>query len=154
VLFGGKMPLIKIKANKLARKKVKRLGRGSSSGKGRTCGRGGKGQTARAGYNIPTGFEGGQMPLYRRLPKRGFKNPFKDEIQIINISNLNIFENNTEINKNLLLEKGLIKDLNKKVKLLGKGELKVSGLKVEIDFCSKKAKESIEKNNGKVKLVS
>ena len=105
-------------------RKKKRVGRGDGSGHGNTCGRGQKGQKARSGGQVKPYFEGGQMPLYRRLPKRGFKNIFKEEFAIINIRDLvKKFRENEEVTPEKLLEVGLIKKKNKRIKLLGDGDI-------------------------------
>jgi len=131
-----------------------RVGRGIGSGKGKTSGRGVKGQKSRSGVAIKS-FEGGQMPLYRRLPKRGFKKINKKNIAIINLVNLGFFLKNKkikaedEINKDYLIKKGLIRKKCDKLKILGKGDLK-SKLKISTDFISESAKSKIEKAGGSV----
>ncbi len=135
-----------------AKKNRKRLGCGSGTGQGGTSGRGHKGQKSRSGSSIPAWFEGGQMPLQRRLPKRGFTNIFRVERQIVNVRNLDRFEANAEVNVEALLDKGIIKNLKRPVKLLGEGELN-KPLKVIVHACSKKAKEIVEKAGGEVQIV-
>jgi large subunit ribosomal protein L15 len=135
-----------------SKKRRKRLGCGSGSGVGGTSGRGHKGQKARSGTSIPSWFEGGQMPLQRRLPKRGFTNIFRVERQIVNVRALDKFDANAEVNAETLLDKGIIKNLNRPVKLLGEGELN-KPLKVIVHACSKKAKEIVEKAGGEVQIV-
>ena len=130
----------------------KRLGCGPGSGLGKTSGRGHKGQKSRSGSSIPAWFEGGQMPLQRRLPKRGFTNIFRVERQIVNVRDLEKFDANAEINAEALLDKGIIKNLKRPVKLLGEGELN-KPLKVIVHACSKKAKEIVEKAGGEVQIV-
>ena len=130
----------------------KRLGCGPGSGLGKTSGRGHKGQKSRSGSSIPAWFEGGQMPLQRRLPKRGFTNIFRVERQIVNVRDLEKFDANAEINVEALLDKGIIKNLKRPVKLLGEGELN-KPLKVIVHACSKKAKEIVEKAGGEVQIV-
>jgi large subunit ribosomal protein L15 len=130
----------------------KRLGCGPGSGLGKTSGRGHKGQKSRSGSSIPAWFEGGQMPLQRRLPKRGFTNIFRVERQILNIRDLEKFDANAEVNVEALLDKGIIKNLKRPVKLLGEGELN-KPLKVIVHACSKKAKEIVEKAGGEVQIV-
>jgi large subunit ribosomal protein L15 len=125
-----------------SRKKRKRVGRGPGSGLGKTAGRGGKGQTARAGGSIPRGFEGGQMPLQRRLPKRGFKNPFRKEWVVVNLGRLDIFENDAVVDIAALINKGLIRDVGEGVKILGKGELKKK-LKIRVHAISEGALEKL-----------
>jgi len=123
-----------------SKKKKKRVGRGTSSGFGKTCGRGHKGQKSRSGGTKGLRFEGGQTPLYRRLPKRGFKNyPFKKVYTVLNVSDLNGYEG--EVNKEILKVSGLLK-------ILGNGELTRS-LTIRADKFSKSAKEKIEKAGGK-----
>ena len=124
--------------------KKKRLGRGPGSGLGKTAARGGKGQTARKGGGIRFGFEGGQTPLYRRLPKRGFTNPFRVEYNVINISILEKFDAGTKVTPELLKEKGLLRNPANPVKVLGNGELKKK-LVVAVQKVSASAKVAIEK---------
>lgn len=117
------MRLHDLKPAKGQTKSKKRVGRGPGSGLGTTAGRGMNGQNSRSGGGVRPGFEGGQMPLFRRIPKRGFKNYFKKDWVIVNVSDLNRFENGTEITPELLLESGLIKKTGYGVKVLGDGEL-------------------------------
>lgn len=131
-------------------KKNKRLGRGIGSGLGKTSGKGHKGQKARKGGGIAPGFEGGQTPLYRRLPKRGFTNTsFKTVWNIINLSQLNVFDNGTEVTVELLSEKGLLHSSRNPVKILGNGSLE-KNLTVKVQKLSNSAKSAIEKAGGKV----
>lgn len=134
-------------------KRRKRVGRGSGSGHGKTSTRGHKGQRARSGAKSSPyrGFEGGQMPLSRRIPKKGFRNIFRREYNIINISSLNRLEPNTEVTKELLLANGVIRKRNLPVKLLGKGEIEIA-LTIVVEKASKSALEKIEKAGGKVKI--
>ncbi|KIE05842.1 50S ribosomal protein L15 [Candidatus Jidaibacter acanthamoeba] len=140
-----------------ARRKSKRLGRGIGSGKGKTCARGGKGQTARSGVAL-AGFEGGQMPLYRRLPKRGF-NSLHDKYFAVNFDDLEKLVEKNAIDPNnvtldALRKAGLVKGKSSlKVKLLGDGELK-NKFNIEVDAVSKSAEEILTKAGGKVVLVS
>ena len=136
-----------------ANKKRKILGRGSSSGWGKTAGKGHKGQKARSGGKVYAGFEGGQMPLYRRLAKRGFSNyPFSKVFNVINLSVIEKkFDNGETVNHSSLHEKGLLKKTDSLVKVLGSGEL-TKKLSFEIDAISSSAKEKIEKLGGSVKL--
>ena len=142
--------------NKSSRSK-KRLGRGIGSSKGKTCGRGHKGQKSRSGVAIKS-FEGGQMPLYRRLPKRGFKSIKNKGIALMNLSriqeiiNKNKISLNTKINLQNLQKSNLINNKYKKLKLLGSGDIKEK-FDFEVDFISKSAKEKIEKSGGKVTLI-
>jgi large subunit ribosomal protein L15 len=135
-----------------AKKKNKRIGCGPGSGHGKTSCRGHKGQKSRSGSSTPAWFEGGQMPLQRRLPKRGFTNIFRVERQAVNVRDLYKFEANAEVNAETLLDKGIIKNLNRPVKLLGEGELN-KPLKVTVHGCSKNAKEIVEKAGGEVQIV-
>lgn len=129
--------------------KVKRLGRGIGSGLGKTSARGGKGQTARKGGGIRAGFEGGQMPLYRRLPKRGFTNLFANRFNVVNVSALNRFEAGATVDLAALKKAGLIRFDNLPVKLLGKGKLEKK-LTVVVSKASASAKQAVEKSGGKV----
>lgn len=139
-----------LKSNKGARKRRKVVGRGNGSGHGTYSTRGGKGQTARTGSKKSPGFEGGQTPLYRKMPKlKGFKNINRVHFQVVNIENLNIFEENEEVSVVKLFEKKLISNKNKPVKILGDGEL-TKKLTVKVDRVSVSAKEKIEKAKGTV----
>ncbi|NLX61425.1 MAG: 50S ribosomal protein L15 [Tissierellia bacterium] len=132
----------------------KRVGRGTGSGLGKTSGRGHKGQKARSGGGVRPGFEGGQMPLYRRLPKRGFTNIFAKEYAILNVEDLNRFDDNTEVTPELLIETGVInprKDIDG-IKILGNGELSKK-LTVKAHKFSKQAIEKIEAAGGKVEVI-
>src|SRR4051794_5563294 len=135
-----------------ARHRVKRLGCGESSGHGKTSGKGHKGQKARSGGSIRLGFEGGQMPLIRRLPKRGFNNAaFHKTYAVINLSDLNDFKAGTTVNEQLLRESKLVRGTVAGIKILGDGELK-HGLTIEADKVSTSAREKIEKAGGRVTL--
>ena len=135
-----------------SRHRVKRLGCGESSGHGKTSGKGSKGQKARSGGSIRLGFEGGQMPLIRRLPKRGFNNAaFHKRYAVVNVSDLNAFEAGTVVNEQLLRESNLVRGHFAGVKILGEGELK-HDLKVQVDKISTIAREKIEKAGGTVTL--
>ncbi len=131
---------------------VKRVGRGIGSGTGKTSGKGHKGQNARSGGGVRPGFEGGQMPIYRRLPKRGFKNIFAKQYVTINIEALEAFEDGTEVTEALLLEKGIVKKTLDGVKLLGRGEL-TKKLTVKVTKYTESAKEKIEKAGGKAEVM-
>lgn len=135
-------------------KSRKRLGRGTGSGLGKTSGKGHKGQNARSGGGVRPGFEGGQMPLFRRLPKRGFTNIFKKEIGTINLDDLNRFEEGTVVTPELLFENGLIKRSRSKdgIKILGNGDLNVK-LTVRAQHFSKSAIDKIESTGGKVEVI-
>ncbi len=137
-----------------SRKSVKRLGRGTGSGLGKTSGKGHKGQWARSGGGVRPGFEGGQMPLTRRLPKRGFNNRFRKVYAIVNVEMLANFEANAVVDFDILCEAGLIKEVKNAVglKVLGNGELNVA-LTVKADKFSAQAKEAIEKAGGTAELV-
>jgi len=131
----------------------KRIGRGPASGQGKTAGKGHKGQLARAGRGMRAGFEGGQMPLQRRLPKRGFNNIFRKEIAIVNVKALNeAFDNGAVVTIDELVAKGLVKDQLDGVKVLGNGELSKS-LTVKANFFSESAKQKIEAAGGKAEEV-
>jgi large subunit ribosomal protein L15 len=135
-----------------SRHRVKRLGCGESSGHGKTSGKGHKGQKARSGGSIRLGFEGGQMPLIRRLPKRGFNNAaFHKRYAIVNLDDLNAFKVGTAVNEELLRESKLVRGDFVGIKILGDGELK-HGLKVEADKISASAREKIEKAGGTITL--
>jgi large subunit ribosomal protein L15 len=135
-----------------SRHRVKRLGCGESSGHGKTSGKGHKGQKARSGGSIRLGFEGGQMPLIRRLPKRGFNNAaFHKQYAVVNVSDLNAFKAGTVVNEQLLRESNLIRGHFAGIKILGEGELK-HDLQVQIDKISASAREKIEKAGGTVTL--
>ncbi len=134
-------------------KEPKRKGRGAGSGNGKTAGKGHKGQNARSGGGVRPGFEGGQMPLQRRLPKRGFRNyPFRKEYQIVNVDFLNEFEDGTVVTAEELLSKGFISDLNTAVKILGDGELEKK-LTVKANKFSESAKQKIEAAGGIVEVL-
>jgi large subunit ribosomal protein L15 len=135
-----------------ARHRVKRLGCGESSGHGKTSGKGHKGQKARSGGSLRLGFEGGQMPLIRRLPKRGFNNAaFHKEYAIVNLSDLNEFKAGTVVNEQLLRESNLVRGQVAGIKVLGDGELK-HALKIEADKVSESAKAKIEKAGGTITM--
>lgn len=133
-------------------KEPKRKGRGTATGQGKTSGRGQKGQGSRSGGGVRPGFEGGQMPLFRRLPKRGFTNIFAVEYEEVNIEQLNQFENGTEITPELLKEAGIVKKMRDGVKILGNGELTKS-LTVKANKFSKSAIEKIEAAGGRVEVI-
>jgi large subunit ribosomal protein L15 len=129
----------------------KRLGRGTGSGLGKTSGKGHKGAKARSGGGKRPGFEGGQMPLYRRIPKRGFFNPFRVEYATVNVGRLEIFENGTVVTAEMLKEAGLISKEMNGVKILGNGEL-TKKLTVEAAKFTDSAKEKIEALGGKAEV--
>lgn len=135
-----------------ARKAPKRLGRGESSGHGKTCGRGHKGQKARKSGNVRIGFEGGQNPLARRLPKKGFTSDQKRD-SVVNLKLLaERFDNNAKIDPASLIAAGLIRNLETKIKVLGVGEAK-SGFQLHVHSISKSAREKIEKAGGKIEIL-
>ena len=133
-------------------KERKRIGRGPASGQGKTAGKGHKGQKARAGRGMQIGFEGGQMPLQRRVPKRGFNNIFAEEWIAINVAALEVFEDGAIVDAAALAEKNIIKKANKPVKVLGNGKL-TKKLTVKAAKFSESAKEKIEKAGGKAEVV-
>ena len=135
-----------------SRKKSKRVGRGPGSGRGKTCGRGTKGQNSRSGSGTTLGFEGGQMPLKRRLPKRGFTNKFKKKFALVNVQDLERFDDNAIIDPSMVLKAGLIKKLYDGVKILGKGKL-TKPLTVRAHRISGQAKEKIEKAGGQTETL-
>ena len=146
------MKLEELKSPPGANKRVKRVGRGTGSGHGKTSTRGHKGQKARSGGGIRPGFEGGQMPLQRRLPKRGFTNIFKKEYAIVNIRELNSFEDGSEINPEVLLNAGLINSIKDGVKILGDGE-REKKLTVRAHKISRQAEEKITARGGRVEVI-
>ena len=129
-----------------------RKGRGTGSGNGKTAGKGHKGQNARSGGGVRPGFEGGQIPLYRRLPKRGFNNMFAKEYAIVNVEALNAFENGTVVTTEALLEKGIVRKTLDGVKILGRGELSKS-VTVQAKIFSASAKAKIEAAGGKCEVI-
>ena len=146
------MDLSKLTPANGARKKRKRLGRGQGSGTGVTAGRGDKGYKSRSGSKSRSWFEGGQMPLQRRLPKFGFVNIYKKEYQVVNIQDLERLKKKENITPEVLFENGLIRKKRIPVKLLGKGDLK-SKVSIKVDAVSKSAQEKIEKQGGTVTLL-
>ena len=147
------MKLHELRPSEGAFKTSKRVGRGVGSGLGKTSGKGHKGQNARSGGGVRPGLEGGQLPLFRRLPKRGFTNAmFKTTYAVLNLSDLNKFEENTTITPELLKEMGILKNQLDGVKILGNGTLEKK-LTVQANQFSKKAKEAIEKLGGKAEVI-
>jgi large subunit ribosomal protein L15 len=146
------MKLHELKPAVGSRKAPKRVGRGTGSGLGRNAGKGEKGQNSRSGGGVRPGFEGGQMPLYRRLPKRGFTNIFAKQIVSINVDRLNIFEDGSEVTIETLLEKGVISKVKDGVKILGNGEI-TKKLTVKVNKFSKVAAEKIEAAGGKAEVI-
>ncbi|EMT45663.1 MULTISPECIES: 50S ribosomal protein L15 [Anoxybacillus] len=135
-----------------SRKERNRVGRGIGSGNGKTSGRGHKGQNARSGGGVRIGFEGGQTPLFRRLPKRGFTNIHRKEYAIVNLEVLNRFEDGTEVTPELLLETGVVSKLKAGIKVLGNGEL-TKKLTVKAHKFSASAKEAIEAAGGTTEVI-
>ena len=135
-----------------SRKTRTRRGRGLGSGLGKTSGRGQKGQNSRSGGGVRTGFEGGQMPLYRRLPKRGFKNVFAKEYAEVNVSSLNRFEDGAVVDPVALIEEGILKNVFDGVRILGNGEL-TKKLTVKANGCTKSAEEKIKAAGGEVEVI-
>lgn len=146
------MKLHEMKYNEGARKDRKRLGRGHASGTGKTAGKGHKGQNARSGGGVRLGFEGGQTPLARRLPKRGFTNFTRKEYAIVNVETLNKFDDGVEVTPELLIETGLVGKELYGIKVLGRGELEKK-LTVKANKFSKSAVAVIEKAGGKAEVI-
>lgn len=146
------MKLEELKSPCGANKRIKRIGRGIGSGHGKTSGRGHKGQMARSGSGTRLGFEGGQMPLQRRLPKRGFTNIFKKHYALVNVGDLNIFEDGTEVTIDVLQQAGLINKIGSGVKLLGDGELE-KNLIIKVNKFSKQAEEKVVAKGGRVEVI-
>ena len=135
-----------------SQKSSKRLGRGVGSGSGKTAGRGTKGYNSRSGGGVRPGYEGGQMPIQRRLPKRGFTNIFRKKIAVVNIRDLARFESGSVVDEKALAEAGLIKGQRDGVKLLGSGEIGYP-LEIKVNLISKSAREKIEAAGGKVEVL-
>ena len=135
-----------------SRKKKKRIGRGPGSGHGKTACRGHKGQKSRSGGGVSPGFEGGQMPLQRRLPKRGFTNIFRKQYSLVNLRDLKGFEPNTTLDAEVLRKAGLIKGAKDGVKLLGYGEINIP-LVIRVNRSSKSAREKVEAAGGRVEVI-
>ena len=146
------MKLHELKANEGTRESRKRVGRGMASGHGKTSGRGHKGQKARSGGGVRLGFEGGQTPLFQRLPKRGFTNINRKEYAIVSLDDLNRFDENTEVTPELLLEEGVISKLKSGVKVLANGTIEKK-LNVKAHKFSTAAKEAIEAAGGKAEVI-
>ena len=146
------MKLNELSPPKGSRRPRKRVGRGVGSGKGKTAGRGTKGYNSRSGGGVRPGFEGGQMPLHRRLPKRGFTNIFKKKIAVINIRDLAKFENGSVVDEAALVKAGLVKGRRDGIKLLGHGEIKIP-LTIKVDMLSKSAREKIINAGGSVEVL-
>jgi large subunit ribosomal protein L15 len=147
------LKLNNLQSPKGAHKNIKRIGRGQGSGQGTQAGKGHKGQKARSGGGVRPGFEGGMMPLYMRLPKRGFKNaPFKTEYAIVNLCDIERKYSDEEVNRETLVTKGLLNGINKRLplKVLGNGEIKKGLTFVGIKKFSKKAEEAIKNAGGQI----
>lgn len=144
--------LSNLSPKKGSNQRKKRLGRGIGSGLGKTAAKGHKGQTARKGGTVPPGFEGGQMPLYRRLPKRGFNNVFRIPYSVVNLKSLSSFESGSQITPESLVAKGLVNKKNAKIKLLGLGSVD-KAYKVCLHAVSEAAKVAVEKAGGSVEII-
>lgn len=146
------MKLHELASTEGSRVKSFRVGRGIGSGNGKTSGKGNKGQNARSGGGTRLGFEGGQLPIYRRIPKHGFTNANRVEFAIVNVSSLNRFEDETIVTPALLVESGLVRKEYDGIKVLGNGEI-TKKLTVQANKFSKSAIEAIEKAGGKVEVI-
>jgi len=146
------MKLHELKPAVGSRKTRKRLGRGIGSGFGKTSGKGHKGQKARSGGKVRLGFEGGQTPLFQRLPKRGFTNINRKEYAVVNLDKLNVFEEGTEVSPELLIETGVVSNEKSGIKILGNGTLEKK-LTVKAHKFSASAKEAIEKAGGQTEVI-
>ncbi|MEW6671136.1 MAG: 50S ribosomal protein L15 [Thermodesulfobacteriota bacterium] len=146
------MKLNELSPPKGARKNRKRLGRGIGSGHGKTAGKGAKGQNARSGGGVRPGFEGGQMPLQRRLPKRGFTNILKMKFAEVNIRDLSRFESGSVVDEPALVRSGLVSGKRDGIKLLGKGEIAYP-LSIKVNKISKSARAKIEAAGGKIEVI-
>lgn len=146
------MKLNELSPAKGSKKSPKRLGRGVGSGKGKTAGRGTKGQNSRSGGGVRPGYEGGQMPIHRRLPKRGFTNIFKKNFVEINLRDLARFESGSTVDENALIRCGLVKGRRDGIKLLGQGEIE-HPLSVKVNRISKSARQKIEAAGGNVEVI-
>jgi large subunit ribosomal protein L15 len=146
------MKLNELSPAKGSRTARKRLGRGVGSGTGKTAGRGSKGHKSRSGGGVRPGFEGGQMPIHRRLPKRGFTNIFKKRFVELNIRDLACFESGSLVDEPAMIRSGLVKGKRDGIKLLGQGEIKYP-LSIQVNRVSKTAREKIEAAGGKVEVI-
>jgi len=146
------MKLNELAPEKGRKKNRKRIGRGVASGSGKTAGRGSKGQNARSGGGVRPGYEGGPMPIHRRLPKRGFKNRFKKVFAIVNVKDLNRFEAQSVVDEVALIKSGLVKGARDGIKLLANGAIDVP-LTVRINKISEQARQKIEAAGGKIEVV-
>ncbi len=147
------MKLNELSPAKGSKKAKKRLGRGPGSGWGTTAGKGTKGENSRAGGGVRPGFEGGQMPLHRRLPKRGFTNIFAKRVAAVNIRDLAAFESGSVVDEKVLREKGLVKNRADKIKLLGQGDIS-HPLTVKVNGASRSAREKIESAGGTIEVIN
>ncbi|MFD1484829.1 50S ribosomal protein L15 [Lacticaseibacillus baoqingensis] len=146
------MKLHELKSPEGSRQHGKRLGRGTSSGQGKTAGKGQKGQLARQGGKTRLGFEGGQMPLFRRMPKRGFKNINRKVYAVVNVQDLNRFEDGAEINPTVLVEAGLVKNERDGIKLLANGKLDKK-LSVKVNKASEAAQAAVTAAGGSIEVI-
>ena len=146
------MKLNELSPAKGSRKNPKRLGRGVGSGNGKTAGRGNKGFNSRSGGGVRPGYEGGQMPLHRRLPKRGFANIFRKNIAVINIRDLKRFDKGSVVDKAALIKVGLVSGKRDGIKLLGHGEIDYA-LEIKLNKISKNAREKVEAAGGKIEVI-
>jgi large subunit ribosomal protein L15 len=146
------MKLNELSPPKGSRRPRKRVGRGVGSGKGKTAGRGTKGHNSRSGGGVRPGFEGGQMPIHRRLPKRGFTNIFKKKIAVINIRDLAKFESGSVVDEAALVRAGLVKGRRDGIKLLGHGEIKTP-LTIKVNMVSESAREKIIEAGGNIEVL-
>ncbi len=144
--------LNELSPNPGSRSPRKRVGRGPGSGKGKTCGTGVKGQGTRSGKKIKPWFEGGQMPLYQRVPKKGFQNRFRVENEVVNLAALAVFGDNAEVDVQAMVEKGLVRGSGKPVKVLAEGDAP-SGLKLKVNKISASAQAKIEAAGGSVEKI-
>ena len=144
--------LSNLKPPRGSRHRKVRVGRGMGSKLGKTAGRGNKGAQSRSGYSLRRGFEGGQMPLHRRIPKRGFRNPFGEDCAIVNVERLNVFAAGDAVTPETLSQRGLTHGASGKVKILGEGDLKVA-LTVSAHKFSQSAREKITRAGGKVEVL-
>ncbi len=147
------MNLNELSPAKGAQKNRKRLGRGMASGTGKTSGKGEKGQKARSGGGVRPGFEGGQMPIHRRLPKRGFANPFKKTFALVNLRDLSVFESGAVVDASVLIQAGLVKGSFDAIKILGKGDI-TQPITLRVKYISQNAKTRIEACGGSVEVLT
>lgn len=145
------MFLSELKPAKGSKKKPKRIGRGPGSGHGKTAGKGHKGAKSRSGFHQTPGFEGGQMPLHRRIPKRGFTNIFAEDVQVVNVGRLSVFDGGSEVNAKTLKRAGLVRSETDKIKILGQGTLD-RAITVVADAFSEKARQVIESAGGRAEV--